>query len=387
MASPFPVHLQRDDHVWSVSLDGARYWTEWGKVGGKIQRRERLVKAGKQGRDAQSQARLEAMSLATKKRAAGYVDSNREDGTCQGDTPHPPLPMLATDWSKVTDKAKLTRGIMVQPKLDGIRCVADTQTGRLYSRTGKVISGLVHIEHALRLAADVATPPATWMDGELYRHGMSFQGIVGAARRSVNVDVGTAERVQLHLFDMVTDAACESRLSQLATWLTSAQALVSPGKLDSLQLVHTEDCGESAGAECVERTVKEAVDRFVADGYEGAIIRCYHSPYTVRKRSQDLIKFKRFFQEEFPMCGIEERAKQPGVAAAIRCKTHAGVSFKATPQCSEDEKKEMWAGRKRYSDGTWVATVRYQEMTDAKVPRFPVCVGLRHVDDCGTSLS
>ena len=64
----------------------------------------------------------------------------------------------------------------------------------------------------MRLGSEVAAPPARWLDGEVYRHGATFQGIVGAARRTVNMDARAAGQLQLHLFDAVDDAPTECSL-------------------------------------------------------------------------------------------------------------------------------------------------------------------------------
>ena len=379
MTTRLPVTLFREGRQWSVGVEGPLMWTEWGVTGGKLQRSERRYAGGKQGRTAAEQAEFEAEASVRKKLRAGFAAAPAPGAPPEADAP---LPMLATDWAKVRRPERLLTGFWLQPKLDGIRCVADTATGRLFSRTGKPLLGLPHIEAAVRLGSEVAAPPARWLDGEVYRHGATFQGIVGAARRTVNMDARAAGQLQLHLFDAVDDAPTEVRLRQLASWFEAARALVSPGKLEALQPVHTEEAPPCASVEEVRAAIDDAVQRFVAQGYEGAIARVGGAPYTVRKRSLDLVKAKRFLQEEFAVIGLEERAKQPGVVATVRCRTGAGDEFGATPECTHGEKMDMWRDRQRYTDGRWVATVRFQELTDAGIPRFPVCSGLRHPEDC-----
>lgn len=399
-----PLTLGSEGNRWTVGTQGATMWTEWGKDGGKVQRNERHYSEGKQGRTASEQAAFEARSAARKKMRLGYsplgagasapTPAPAQGTSVGGDTvaaataattsmtsEHPPLPMLATDWSKVKRPDRLLPGFFLQPKLDGIRCVADTQTGRLFSRTGKELTGLPHLGHSLRLAADVARPPARWVDGEIYRHGASFQGIVGAARRTVNIDPRQAEQLQLHCFDTVAPASADVRLQQLATWIEAARSLVSPGKLESLQLVHTERGPVCSTTEELRAALDAATDEFGARGYEGAIARVASAPYVPRKRSLDLVKAKRFVQEEFAVTGLQERPKQPGLVATVQCLTAGGVAFGATPECTTQEKRDMWERRHDYLDGSWVATVRFQELSDGGVPRFPVCAGLRHADD------
>ena len=374
-----PLALANDTKRWTVGVDGASMWVEWGKAGGKMQRSERRYGEGKQGRTAEQQAEFEAVAAARKKMRLGYEPAG--PGAPAPGAPGAPLPMLATDWGKLKRPERLLTECLLQPKLDGIRCVVSTATGAMFSRTGKPLVSMPHVEAAVRLASEVATPPAAWLDGEVYRHGASFQGIVGAARRTVNVEPGDTAALQLHLFDTVDDAPAVERSRRLHEWLAAASGLVSPGHLDALQAVHTEALATPPSLGALRDSVDAAVARFIDQGYEGAIVRVAAAPYCRAKRSLDLVKAKRFLQTEFPVIAIEERDRQPGTAGAVRCRTVGGLEFSATPECTEADKQDMWRRREEYLGDQWVATVRYQELTDAGVPRFPVCAGMRHVDD------
>ena len=384
-----PLTLANGTKRWTVGVDGASMWVEWGKVGGKMQRSERRYGEGKQGRTAEQQAEFEAVAAARKKMRLGYEHESEAErqseaerkSEAQSKSEAAPLPMLATDWGKLKRPERLLAECLLQPKLDGIRCVVSTATGAMFSRTGKPLVSMPHIEEAVRLASQVAAPPAPWLDGEVYRHGASFQGIVGAARRTVNVEPGDSATLQLHLFDTVDEAPAAERSRRLHGWLAAASGLVGPGRLEALQAVHTEALGAPPSLEALRATVDAAVARFIGQGYEGAILRVAAAPYCRSKRSLDLVKAKRFRQEEFEVVEIEERDRQPGTAGAVRCRTAGGLEFSATPECTEADKVDMWRRRDEYLGAQWLATVRYQELTDAGVPRFPVCAGMRHVDD------
>lgn len=380
----FPLTLGNEGQRWSVGVDGDTMWVEWGRRDGKTQRSVRTYSEGKQGRTASQQARFEAESAARKKMRLGYTPLGH------GATPpapqpadEPPLPMLATDWAKYNRRERwVSETVLLQPKLDGIRCVADTATGALFSRTGKPILGLDHICAALRLAADAAHPPARWVDGEIFGHGLGFQTIVSAARRTVGAPSDAAGSLQLHVFDIVAaDQPCHVRCDLYRRWIGAAHGLVTPGRLDSLRAVPTDVVEPLANVEAVCAAIDAARERYEAEGYEGAIARLGRGLYATRKRSLELVKSKAFEQEEFLVLGVEERAKQPGVASAVVCTTASGQRFRATPESSTDDKRDMWTNRGRYADGTWFATVRFQEYTDDGVPRFPVCVGMRHHHD------
>ena len=180
-----PLTLRRAHNVWSVGVDGDTMWSEWGKAGGKKSRSERHFARGRQGRDAAEQAAFEARAAARRKLSEGYhgeEDGGGEAGAAAAAAEAAaPLPMLATDWEKLSSTREgrlLGEQLLLQPKLDGVRCVAHAASGRLYSRRGHEIVGVPHISEAVRLSASVAAPPGEWLDGEIYCHDMSFQRIV-----------------------------------------------------------------------------------------------------------------------------------------------------------------------------------------------------------------
>ena len=336
---------------------------------GKQQRSERRYTGGKQGRDALGQARLEAEGAARKKMRLGYAPLA---AAATGGEERAPLPMLATDWLKVKRPERLLPDVLLQPKLDGIRCVADTRTGALFSRTGSTGS-----TSSLRRRGGRARPLARWSTARVYRHGASFQGIGAARHRQHGCGPARAAAPVRRRRPVGARRGAPGAARALAL---AARGLASPGALRPLQAVHTEAV-ECASAEALRAAIEGAVRRFEGEGYEGAIARAATAQYTERKRSLDLVKAKRFRQEEFAVERLEERPKQPGVVATVRCRTADGQEFGATPECTHAEKQAMWARRSEYEDGRWVATVRFQELSDGGVPRFPVCAGLRHPDD------
>lgn len=406
-AAALPLTLRKGNRQWSVGVSPAgAMWTEYGMTGGKLTRSERTAPAkGLQGRTAREQGEQEALAQARKKLRAGYVSgtsgepstaggtsgtadgagtpgaSGKKSGGCgDGGNQEVPLPMLAVDWHKVRRPAAFADdGAYAQPKLDGIRALANTRTGKLYSRTGKLLEGLSHIEAALLAAAEVAPPPAEWLDGEVYRHGMDFQDIVGAARRKNGDD--RSQKLQLHVFDTVRpDLGFEARIEALNRW-TAGFAALSPRHEGIIMQVHTEPVPAAPLEEFQER-VAALVARFEAEGYEGVILR-RDAPYEPGKRSLTLAKAKNFQDAEFRVLRLTKRERQVGapLAATVVAETESGTQFEATLGGTEAQRREMWRDRERYRTDGYQVTVRFQELTAAGVPRFPTVVGFRHPDD------
>lgn len=380
----FPQTLTLDGRQWTVGVDGCTFWTRWGKEGGKQQRNRRVYDSGKQGRTAREQALFEAAAAVRRKLQAGYTAQGDGEPAPSDAPERPPLPMLATDWQKVKKPERLLTGAMLQPKLDGVRCVADTTTGDLFSRTGKPFEGMENIRAALRAASEVAPPPCRWLDGEVYVHGMGFQTIVGAVRKTAAAATGAGvSELEFHVFDAIKGGPFVARSQQVCEWLHACRALLPQHTLTSIRCVDAQMMPHCPNVDALRDEVEAAVDKYTGEGYEGAIVRAADAAYARGKRSLDLVKAKRFKQEEFEIVGMDERPQQRGIVAAVSCRTRDGKVFGATPESTLEEKRAMWTNRAMYTDGSWVATVRFQENTDGGVPRFPVCAGVRHKDDCG----
>jgi hypothetical protein len=190
--------------VWRATVDKNAVSYEWGQQGGKMQKKLCVYDVGKQKRSADEQATFEALSNARKKIRMGYtVVRGPPELTAATDAYTSPKPMLALPFDeyieRVAHKQHPAR-YFVQPKLDGIRCLAHLPSGKLYSRGRKPILGCEHIEAALRqlpLNADTQEMCEIWLDGELYRHGLTFQTITSMARKNVNLSSESAA-LQVH---------------------------------------------------------------------------------------------------------------------------------------------------------------------------------------------
>ena len=145
--------------MWQIAVssrDGAGViTTTHGYEDGKKVVNERVVEKGKNvGRSNETtpvaQAVSEAKALWKKKCDAGY---KAEGADCDADSVSSteattgaaavPLPMLAHDYNK--RGKSITFPCYIQPKLDGVRCVAATGRG-LFSRNGKAFPHLDHIK-------------------------------------------------------------------------------------------------------------------------------------------------------------------------------------------------------------------------------------------------
>jgi len=267
--------------------------------------------------------------------------------------------MLAHTFEKQGHKIKYP--CYVQPKLDGIRCIAILKDGKctLWSRTRKPITSCPHIikEIEKSFIADIV------LDGELYNHDFkeNFEHIVHLVRQEEPDD--QHKDVQYHIYDTINDDTFEERTYLLSKCFTVGNPKFEYLKLLETKILHAED------------DVPIYFNLFMKEGYEGCIIRNADGLY-VSKRSSDLIKVKEMQDDEFEIIGIEEgRGKLAGHVGAFVCRTKDGQEFKAKPAGATERLREyfrdstLWKGKS--------LTVQYQDLTSYGIPRFPVGLRIR----------
>jgi len=206
-----------------------------------------------------------------------------------------PLPMLA---EKFQDRAsKINFPCYVQPKFDGTRTVAmcGLKAGEpcLFSRTRKAYPHLEHIQEVIR-----QLPAGLVLDGELYTNEYNFQDIVGTVKKKTlaAADVVKHRHIQLHVYDIITDdMTFEGRWDLLQKVFARFKERIGT----VLQLCKTEIAADPAA-------VQMKHDEYVAEGYEGIMLRNKEGLYKIGGRSVDLQKFKMFLDDEYEIVGFYE---------------------------------------------------------------------------------
>jgi DNA ligase-1 len=264
--------------------------------------------------------------------------------------------MLAHDYNKRGKSIKFP--CFVQRKFDGTRCVGIPNKG-LFSRNRKSYPHMSHIVKEIN-----KLPPTIILDGELYSDTLTFQEIVGLVKRET-LKKGDDEKqlqIKFHIYDIVNEMPYEERYANL-------QMLFNRYKFKYLELVKTEVC-ES------EEKMKELHAQYVADGYEGIMLRNKTGPYK-NARSIDLQKYKEFFDEEYEVVGYKEGEGVEEGCVLWTCKTPEGKTFNCRPRGTREDRADMFINGKKYIGKK--LTVRFQELTDDKVPRFPVGIAFREL--------
>lgn len=361
--------------VWRISVDGSTIKTRWGQVDGAMQSTSEIIKEGKNVGKAnattpEEQAFAEAKSTWELKLKKGYVDeqgkaeSGKVDKIIEGGI----FPMLAHTIEKRGKDLKYPA--YVQPKLDGHRCIAICKNGKvtLWSRSRKPITGVPHIIKALESIGGFAGENFM-LDGELYNHDyrFNFEELTHFIRQQK--PIAGHEVVQYHIYDLPIQEDYEERLKRLQNFFFN----IPPHRETPLRLVKTIMVG-------VKAQLDVTYDQFIEEGYEGAIVRNAKGLYK-NKRSSDLLKVKRFQDEEFEVIEVVEgKGKLVGHGIFIcRCVSPESPEGKFKTKMVGDlgNLKQYWTDPS-LAIGKYL-TVQFQGYSKYGIPRFPV--GLRFRKD------
>lgn len=271
--------------------------------------------------------------------------------------------MLAAKWENAKDRVKVDaeHPIYIQPKLDGARNI--DYADRMQTRTGKTWISAPHIQAKLQKIFEKY--PDIMFDGELYNHNLNedFNKIISLIKKSkptVEDLKESEELVQYWIYDLPSyPGTFSERNAELKRIFAE-----NPDIFDSsFVLVDTYKVTDKS-------EVQKYLEKFVSEGYEGAIVRL-DAEYE-NKRSKNLLKVKQFQDEEYSIVRIEEgRGNLAGKAGRIVVDVD-GVEVAAGLKFSHEEAQEIWESREQYVGKK--ATIKYFNKTEDGSLRFPKCI-------------
>lgn len=269
------------------------------------------------------------------------------------------MPMLA----KTFEGGKhLVFPLCVQPKIDGVRCLACWEEGMgvmLRTRTGCELKGLSDIKKELGqtyFCKDGNTRNV--LDGELYSDDMPFEELNGYCRRQKESREEDMKRVVYNVFDVILPEPVGFR----------ERMRHFPIETCHTKLVPTFD------VETMEDAIKY-MDQFIKEGYEGIMMRNGDGIYRIGHRSWDLQKYKLFQEDEFKIIGYTEGKGREKGKVVWQCETKNGKMFHARPK--GDHCGREWMFKNASSFVGKMLTVVFQEYSRDGIPRFPVAKAIR----------
>ena len=270
------------------------------------------------------------------------------------------LPMLAKDYKKEFHKIDWSKDVFMQPKFDGMRCLAILDPDgsvQLLSREGKNIQeqygSMGHIIKNLKECT--ASQKRVVLDGELYAHGLSFQENMKLIKKYRG---DATHEIKFNVYDMVRPENFTIRLLKISVIVENLEHV----KISNTVWSVTKDM------------IKSYHEKFLAEGYEGSIIRHGDDGYKVKGRSSSLLKYKDFIDEAFEIIDVVPSEKSPE-QGIFECKTKEGQIFRCGMKFSHEEREDILLNKTNYIGK--MAEIRFFEWTDGGLPRFPQAVGVR----------
>ena len=294
------------------------------------------------------------------------------------------FPMLAKAYKD--GKKHLKFPLYIQPKLDGMRCLSFIKDGHkdysdvvIYSRTKKEFGNIEYIKKLLYpylvMFYDKKEKQSIYLDGELYLHGKKLQDISGQNRKEFE-DEKDQNKNQYHIYDCFypknLDQEYKDRKELLSSVFTAIKKDNNSSVLEYIKPVET----------LLVQDEKESVkvfNRFISEKYEGAILRNTKGLYLANKdktgafmRSNDLVKMKKKFTDEFTIVGFTEgRGKDKGAIIWV-CKTKKNVEFNVTPKDMTYEERYKLYDLCKKDFTPYLGkplTVEYEDLSKLKVPQ------------------
>jgi hypothetical protein len=373
----FQTHLRPLNIYSQDEPDAYELATITGLVGGKPSQKLTIIKKANKGNTIFEQAKVAINKEFTDKLNEGYKsvgdllsyaaarDIPIPDGAdvaemyrvlkikYNTDTRWYPLPMLADKYEK--HKNKVAFPGYVQPKLNGVRCLAlwdkDDDKVVLVSRGGKTYQ-IPFLEAQLK--PFFQTNPHTILDGEIFCKGKRLQTISGAARREKDAP----DWLEYHVYDIVSDEPQSARLEKADTMVFILRMQWNAKNVYSVPHHPVASHDE----------IKQWHDYYVSEGYEGLMYRNPSGRYGVSFRVTELLKVKEFLDEEFEIIGGKiTEGKTIGESFVFELRNNTNdKTFFARPTGTVEEKEYWYANFLSYIG--LKATVRFQERTADDLP-------------------
>ncbi len=298
---------------------------------------------------AQHQAESEFDSIVQKQCDKGYHEANVVATRLLA-------PMLAQKFNE--RKHKLVYPVSVQPKYNGQRHLYN---GRIaWSRGGKLV--IPQIYQHLEFDTQNNT-----IDGELVLPGNVPLQETRKATAKFRPNVSCT--LKYYVYDLVDEnIGFTQRYAKLFALLNNKDIKIPTDVI----LAPTYLANDEAEVMLYHKNFKAA-------GYEGIIIRNDGEGYHIGHRSNQLQKYKEFVDSEFEIIGVRSGEGSFEGCAIFILVNEEGLKFECNPEGTMEHKRELYL-QKEELIGKWL-TVRYQDLSNAGIPLFPIGVDVRRSEE------
>ncbi len=344
------------DEDWKEPEHGFLITREYGQVRGKITKSpDTWIKIGKAGRTHREQSILQFNSFVKGYLDKGYIEVEKHPneytdeelnslfGEVKTNQAGVIKPQLAKQADKVTNKKIFDKDWLISRKLDGVKALFYYKDGEVHtaSRGGEHYDySTKHIRTYTPLVKFFEANPTIVLDGELFVRGKTLQQISGAARMEKNAY--DCEWLQYWVYDCYDianpDIPAQERWNFLMEKMNHKLGILvymtpidDNIKQEVRILYHQHVTGWD--------NMKELHDKWVEEGFEGAVITDPTKPYKPGSRCNNLIKIKEYKSEDFKVVGYK-LGKRGSEDMTFTCELEDGRTFEAMPVGNRETKAE-----------------------------------------------
>ena len=254
--------------------------------------------------------------------------------------------------------------VYVEPKLDGIRCLAIVERGeaKLFTRAGKQITNFDST-----VGTELSQLRDGCYDGEIM--SVDFRELMRQVNRKEDKDIS---QVYFAVFDYINLKEWHAKKSKTQCAVRKEQIknqLSTVGKFKYLRIVRFKTI------EATEENFKKEHDYWVSKGEEGIMIKDISAPYEF-KRDWSVMKYKAFFDVDVRIKGLlEGTGKHQGKLGSFVI-DYKGKEVRVGSGLTDTLREELWIDRNKHVGR--LIEVRYQEETPDGSLRFPTFVCFRN---------
>jgi len=268
-----------------------------------------------------------------------------------------------------------TNYVGVEPKLDGIRCEGIVINGeaKLYSRAGKQITNFDDT-----IGKDLSQLPDGVYEGEIM--GEDFTALMRQAYRKESINTSGT---YLAVFDFIplkewqnkkSSTSSEDRYHELVTIISGSEPESTgmhkfKSQYKNLKIVERKYVSSDS------RIIDSLHDKYVSEGFEGAMIKDPSAPYSF-KRDWSVMKLKSFHDVDLPIKQLLEGTGKHSGKLGSFVVDYKGVEVQVGSGLSDALRESIWKNPKSFLGR--IIEVRYQEETPDGSLRFPTFVCFRN---------
>lgn len=320
---------------------------KYGQIGGKVTESPKTwIKVGKAGRSHREQATLQFNSFVKGYKDKGYIEvpvdpntyteekCNELFGEIKTNQYGVIKPQLAKQADKVTNKKIFEKEWLISRKLDGVKALFywDGKEIHTASRGGEHYDyATVHLRENPSLIAFFKANPTIILDGELFKRFKTLQQISGAARMEKNAY--DCDWLEYWVYDCYNTA--DPDMPAVDRWKFLVGELAQNNNIPIYSVVSDDNTEASIKLLYHEYisgwdNMNKLHDKFVAEGFEGAVITDLTKPYKPGSRCNNLIKIKHYQSEDFKVIGYK-LGLRGSEDMTFTCELEDGRTFEAMP--------------------------------------------------------